>query len=525
MTREEKLKKSYNYALSACNALGVTPLFSFSSWKGFTEMVNKKCVNCRYPVTCNKCGQSYRTYFKRKELSKSLMSCPSCGKGQKNQEVSYYRAKEEASKAGISLLSSMSEWKGRKALYNVKCNTCGLVFQSHMISGHMNNCPYCNESSSEYNQLVKLKKLCADNLLTLLDNVYIPSLTKGRPTYKVQCNVCGTVFRARFIGKQVTNCPKCCARKQRSNRERGISAMLDSYNILHYNNYRGLGVTLPNSSNALELDIYIPHLHIGFEFNGQAFHNSSKGLYHKDINYHKWKTEQFLSKGVKVYHIWDFVSDDLSQSIVRSKVGLSERIYARACCVSKLSLEESQEFLSRCHPDGWVKANHYYGLYHNNDLVAVMSFVHKVSHQSKNQWEISRFATELNTTVVGGFPKLLKDSIPYLVDRQGKVTFVVTCNRDLAPDYKSSVYSKHGFRLVQESGPLRWYWASKSIGSFKRGNRCSLHKGQRQKLFNYCKELDLTHDPSLSVAEYADLLGLKQVYNSGSWRLSLEITK
>ena len=50
-----------------------------------------------------------------------------------------------------------------------------------------------------------------------------------------------------------------------------------------------------------EIDIYIPHLKIGFEYNGLRWHNEEFG---KTRNYHLRKTEECNKKGVKLYQIF-----------------------------------------------------------------------------------------------------------------------------------------------------------------------------------------------------------------------------
>ena len=53
--------------------------------------------------------------------------------------------------------------------------------------------------------------------------------------------------------------------------------------------------------DGLEIDIYLPTLNIGFEFNGLYWHSES----YKGKDYHLDKTEHFKNRGIKIIHIWE----------------------------------------------------------------------------------------------------------------------------------------------------------------------------------------------------------------------------
>jgi len=64
----------------------------------------------------------------------------------------------------------------------------------------------------------------------------------------------------------------------------------------------GLDV-IQNFSNEYisEIDIYIPSLQIGIEFNGIYWHSNK----HKKPKYHMLKTQMCYKNGIKLYHIWE----------------------------------------------------------------------------------------------------------------------------------------------------------------------------------------------------------------------------
>lgn len=520
---DKRRVRSFNKILEICSSHKVEPLFSITDYRGQTEIAEGKTVSVRYKVKCLKCGSTYEAWFKT--ASNRMMECTSCGKGHRDIDASYFEALDMCKANGREPLFNKEAWKGKSKEYKVKCLECGFVHTT-TFRGKLRNCPYCKESKNPDMQYDKVRKIFADSKLTLLDTEYRPTFTDGKRTkYKVRCEVCGTEFQATFIGHKTTVCPTCCDRKQRSNRERMVCDFLDSNGYKVYPNYRDCNIKV--NGHIVELDIYLPELKVAFEFNGQAFHNGGPGLYHKEKDYHKLKTEACLSKGIKLYHIWDFVSDKLCMSIVSTKVGLNNRVYARKCDVAEISGSDAKQFLTTHHVDGFVKSSVYYGLFYEGRLVACLTLLNRRVQSIKGQvWEIGRFATEFNTTVVGGYSRLLKVAIKHLKEN-GVKELVSYCNRDLSPDPEGTFYSKEGFTFVQDSGMIYWYWASKSIKleglEVKHGGRVSRQVCQKSKLITLCKTNNLTLTNNSTEKGLAESLGLYPCYNSGNFKYVMSI--
>jgi len=137
------------------------------------------------------------------------------------------------------------------------------------------------------------------------------------------------------------------------------------------------GTLLCNDRNAIspkEIDIYLPELKIGIEFNGVWYHSE----YFKDKSYHhdKWLIAQ--NNGINLIQIYE---DDWKhkKDIIKSRLlhifGLNkQKIYARKCEIRKVQFKEIKEFLINNHLQGSVNSNINYALYYNNELVSVMTF-------------------------------------------------------------------------------------------------------------------------------------------------------
>lgn len=65
------------------------------------------------------------------------------------------------------------------------------------------------------------------------------------------------------------------------------------------NNYRGAGIINPDTMQPLEIDIYIPKLKLGFEFNGKQ-HMTLETQKYRD----KIKRQQCVEKGIVLITLW-----------------------------------------------------------------------------------------------------------------------------------------------------------------------------------------------------------------------------
>ena len=131
--------------------------------------------------------------------------------------------------------------------------------------------------------------------------------------------------------------------------------------------------SLKYRDSKFEIDVYIPELKIGFEFNGLYWHSE---LF-KDEDYHLNKTIYFNDMGIDIIHIWEDdwkFKQDIIKSIIKSKLNIYEnKIYARKCLFREVSSKECKEFLNDNHIQGFCVSSNRYGLYYNNELVSLIT--------------------------------------------------------------------------------------------------------------------------------------------------------
>jgi 5-methylcytosine-specific restriction endonuclease McrA len=110
---------------------------------------------------------------------------------------------------------------------------------------------------------------------------------------------------------------------------------------------------------------------------------------------------------------------EVCMSMIQNKLKQSAtKIHARKTKIVELTHKESKDFFEKNHISGDAKNIYSFGLIVNNEIVSAISFRNSFIEKYKNKIEIARFASKLNTNVVGGFSKLLKHSISFMKERK-----------------------------------------------------------------------------------------------------------
>lgn len=220
--------------------------------------------------------------------------------------------------------------------------------------------------------------------------------------------------------------------------------------------------------NPLELDIFIPEKKLAIEFNGLNWHSEE----HVDKNYHLKKTVECEKKGIHLIHIYEddwLFKRSIVESRLKSILGFSDlKIFARKCIIKELESEETKSFLEKNHLQGGGPNSKYrYGLYHENELVAVMTF--GPSRFEKNKIELHRFANKLGSNVIGGASRLFKHFLNTI-----KPTEVISyADRSWTMNNGKSVYEQLGFKLAGKTDVNYYYIKNK-----KREDRFKFRKSE-----------------------------------------------
>jgi hypothetical protein len=245
-----------------------------------------------------------------------------------------------------------------------------------------------------------------------------------------------------------------------------------------------------------EIDIYLPELGIGFEYDGIFWHSEESA---NKINYHTEKDSVAKSVGIKLYHIIDIEWNnkrDLVKSRIASFVGVSSRIYARKTTVNIIDKKIAARFFNENHIQGHTGASFYAGLHYEGRLVAAISL--GKSRYNRHQYELIRFCNELNINVIGGASKLFNFATQCL-NASDVVSF---CDLRWGT---GKVYEKLGFKHIRNN-PASYVYTH----NYKTLE--SRIKYQKYKLKNVLN----IFDSSLSAWENMRNNGFDRYWNSGN---------
>jgi len=170
--------------------------------------------------------------------------------------------------------------------------------------------------------------------------------------------------------------------------------------------------TVRNIPDISELDIVCEKEKIAIEFNGLYWHSNK----FKTKNYHINKTRNAKEKGYRLVHIFEDEwrdKKDICKSRILNLLGSNKTIYARLCRVSKINSKTCKDFLNKNHIQGHCISAIRYGLFFENNLIAVATFCKKrlnlgYKTTTENDYELLRFCSAIGINVVGGCGKLLK---------------------------------------------------------------------------------------------------------------------
>ena len=412
------------------------------------SLIDYKSEKKLLKIICKEHGVFKQTY----NTHKNGHGCPKCvGRNKTNEEFINNAKKIHDNRYDYSLV----DYKLSTDKIKIICNLHGEFEQTPNNHLNGNGCPKCKGLTIS-DKKTKTTDEFIDEAKLVHGNKYDYSLVDyiGCKDYiEIKCNEHGIFKQEPSSHLQGCGCPKCGLSYDKSENE--VKEFIKSINIDIIENSRKI-------ISPLELDIFIPLYNIAIEFDGLYWHSE---LY-KPSNYHLNKTELCEKEGIQLIHIFEdewLFKKDIVKSRLLNIFGLTKnKIYGRKTIIKEVSPKESKEFLDFNHIQGNVNSSIKLGLYHNNELVSIMTFGKGriAMGGNSNQYELLRFCNKLNTNVIGGADKLLKhfiktyepkEIISYADRRwsQGglyqKLNFINTHNSQ--PNYHYIINNKRKYRF------------------------------------------------------------------------------
>jgi len=317
------------------------------------------------------------------------------------------------------------------------------------------------------------------------------------------CKEHSLTFSQDFYQVDAIRCPACLS-SHHTKWEIDLKNFLQDLGVSVLSNDRS--TVLGSKGRYLEIDLLVPEKNIGIELNGIYWHTEDQ---REESQHLLRKTQLAECAGLRVIHFLDNeynLKPEIVKSMIRVKLGLCrDRIYARKCEVKELSTEDYRNFLEKNHLHGYIPSSTRLGLYYKSELVFVCGFgVSRFSRNGNSSTELYRSCSKLNTNVLGGLSKLLKN----FLDKKPHVREIQTfADRRFSTPHS---YEKVGFKLCDTTDP-NYYYTKDFV------NLESRIKYQKHKL----KDILPIFDPVKTEVENMRDNGFKIFKDCGNYKLKL----
>jgi hypothetical protein len=269
--------------------------------------------------------------------------------------------------------------------------------------------------------LLTIERVCIEKSITIINKEELINEDMSLLSYDIQanCQLCGNTYHTNWMNLRANNerwgrCPKCFPKiTAHSHVENELGEFIKSiYSKTVYSPAQGL-IKNEATGCGLELDFYMPDVHVAVEFDGLYWHSEACK---KDRNYHLNKTIQCEKLGIQLIHVFE---DEwmYKQEIVKSRISqlltVNKRtIHARKCIVKEIDASIKNKFLEENHIQGGDASSIKLGAFFEDNLVAVMTFSKgnpsKGGKSIPKVWELNRFCLKIGEHIPGIASKLLK---------------------------------------------------------------------------------------------------------------------
>lgn len=492
----EKAKKKRDKTV--LNKYGVKNVFQIDNIKEKSKKTKFEKYGNEYYTNREK----FKEYYDNIRNNREVKYCIYCGKS-----VKYYNGKYRLTCSSEECISKFikDRWKNYtdEEIKNINKNRINSILKKYGVDNisklentifKIKKTKFERYGNENYTNREKCRKTRAVNsikrTLKYRDDIeFLEVLDNG--LYKIKCKKCNNIFEDIIYGQQLR--PRClkCNPIKHSTIENSIFIIMKKYILDVQRNNRKI-------LDGLEIDLYSPEYRLGIECNGNYWHSSifKDNMYH----YRKW-----LLSIKKNINLLSFYEDEIQykrkiiESMIKNRLGISENIYyARKTKIKEIDSNTAELFLIDNHINGYVKSSIRLGMFLNNELISVIT-LSKNRFKKDEGWEITRYASKINSNVVGGFSKFIK----YIERNYDFIKEIVTF-ADCRFSTYDNVYEKNGFLLIEHTRPNYYY-----IKDYYRFHRSLFMKHKlKDKLKKY--------DDSLTESENMAMNGYIKIFDCGN---------
>ena len=308
-----------------------------------------------------------------------------------------------------------------------------------------------------------------------------------------------------------SGCPKCANEKRKNALIKDTKLFIDAATLIHNGKPEDEIISLFSEIehqqhnreilNGMEIDIFIPSLKLGIEYNGLRWHSEEFG---KDHRYHLDKLNKCNEQGIKLIQIFEdewINHREICESKLKQICGLNRnpKIFGRKCEIREITNKDIvYEFLDKNHIQGRTGFTIALGAYYQNNLVGVMTF----KKEKDGYWDLNRFATDINYQCIGIGGKLFK----HFTRNYQFIEIKSFADRRWTTDTDNNLYTKLGFEFDSYVPPTYWYYNPK-INPYIRFHKFGFRKQHLHKQYG----LPLT----MTEREMTTALGYTRIWDCG----------
>ena len=269
---------------------------------------------------------------------------------------------------GDEYIYDLVDFKKMKQNVDIICRIHGIFPQTPQKHLYGQGCPFCGNIKKNKDRIITLDEfLRRANKIHKEKYIYYDyNIKSEHDIIDIGCPKHGSFPQRIYDHLNGHGCPICGI--QLSNAEIEICDFIKSL---------GFHDVVKNNRSIIhpyEIDIFIPSLNIGIEFNGLKWHSDE---YKKDNLYHLNKLEMCNKKGVQLIQIFedeyihhkDAVYNNIKYVLSPTIANIND--VSLSCKV--INEEIASTFTEKCNTESFITSNIYIGCYDEEELVGVMS--------------------------------------------------------------------------------------------------------------------------------------------------------
>lgn len=210
--------------------------------------------------------------------------------------------------------SLVGEYLFSKTLTQIKHNVCKKVFEVKPVNfirtKKATRCPYCSVAKNKKKTTEQFKQEV--ELLSNGEYEVVGKYSNNKEKIMFFHKGCKKSFFMKpnhFLDGE--RCPYCFGNTSKAEEE--LKKWMEQNLRINVEKKR---IQSKNKKKEYEIDLFVPMLNIGFEFNGTYWHSTQV----KDKNYHVSKRKACETNNIKLYFLWEHWGENVCKNIIKAIV-------------------------------------------------------------------------------------------------------------------------------------------------------------------------------------------------------------